>query len=736
MIRAGLMPTALVAVLLAAMAVKGELLSLPSRPDVPAAGRFDADRAAARLARVLGDQRAHPVDSAANDSVRARLITELHGLGLQPRVTDDFVCNGFVRGPTIGCARVRNVIASIGPPAGRHLLLNAHYDSTFAGPGAGDDGIGVATLLEVAALLRGRPLARPVTFLFNEGEETGLLGARAFLDRDPLAARVDALLNFEARGVTGPATMFETSRPNGRALAHFARAADRPLANSLTTDLYRLIPNYTDVSVFAALDWTILNFAVIGNETRYHSAGDDLAALDRRSLQHMGDQGLALALDFAGGESVEAGGEHLYADFLGRQLVTLPLMFGLILLAILLLYFTAEAWRRRALGRPAGAILLAVVGAAAVAFLGQLLIGFLGDGDYWRGYPLVTSLAVYASAIAAGLLVFSTAARAVGARRLRSAYWLVFVALGTAIALLAPGGAIYFLFPPLVAALAMAISRRRETAEKAGAWAAILLLYLTFAPALAMFEELMSNGPHWMFAPIGAAVLLPALIEAKPFIDRLPRGASLAAAGGLFAAAWAAVGLTPAYSRDRQQLFTIDYVWDEAAGRGRWAVNNDGRRVPFAAPWRRAELPHSPRRRWVAPAPALPVTAPRVELVGSRDLAGGRHLRIRLRSNGAESVTLLAPHEARLSRAGTAGAMLPFGRADSNDRFMLRCIGRSCDGAVIDLAVNREGPVALTVVGTRTGLPAAAGPLVRARPALARPQYSPDSTLTLATVRL
>ena len=97
-------------------------------------------------------------------------------------------------------------------------------------------------------------------------------------------------MNLEARGVTGPAIMFETSRPNGAAIALYRAAVSRPVANSLSTDLYGLIPNSTDVAVFDERPWTILNFAVIGNETRYHSAGDTLAALDRRSVQHMGEQ--------------------------------------------------------------------------------------------------------------------------------------------------------------------------------------------------------------------------------------------------------------------------------------------------------------------------------------------------------------------------------------------------------------------------------------------------------------
>ncbi len=111
---------------------------------------------------------------------------------------------------------------------------------------------------------------------------------------DPLSAEIDSLVNLEARGTTGPAMMFETSQPTGAAVRAFTRAVDRPYANSLATDFYRQLPNYTDVNSFSERGWLFLNLAMIGNETRYHSAGDSLAALDLRSLKHMGDQTLAL----------------------------------------------------------------------------------------------------------------------------------------------------------------------------------------------------------------------------------------------------------------------------------------------------------------------------------------------------------------------------------------------------------------------------------------------------------
>lgn len=227
--------------LLLALLFKSALLSLPD-PSPPAPGGFDTNRALARLQRILGPQVPHPVDSPANDAVRDRLLAEMRAVGLVPRVEDRFTCNGSAKGRTIACARVRNVVATIGPAEGKHLLLVSHYDSTPAGPGASDDGIGMAAMLETAFLLRKEKLARPVTFLINEGEETGLIGARAFLDGDPVAPRVDSLINLESRGVTGPAIMFETSRPNASAVAAFARSSARPVANSMTTDFYHLIP--------------------------------------------------------------------------------------------------------------------------------------------------------------------------------------------------------------------------------------------------------------------------------------------------------------------------------------------------------------------------------------------------------------------------------------------------------------------------------------------------------------
>jgi Peptidase family M28 len=725
----GLSWAAVALLLLAALGLKSVLLTLPTPPAIGQAGQFDATRAAARLARILGDQQPHYADSANSDAVRDRLAAEMRAAGLVPRITDDFACNNRATSRVISCARVRNLVATIGPEAGRQILLVAHYDSTPVGPGAADDGIGVATLLEIAANLRGRSLARPVSFLINEGEEVELLGARAFLTHDPLAGRVDTLINLEARGVNGPAIMFETSRPNGAAIALYRASAARPVANSLSTDLYGLIPNSTDVSVFNERPWTILNFAVIGNETRYHSAGDTLAALDPRSLQHMGDQVLAATEAAAAGPAPAASGERLYTDVVGRVLIVLPLMFGLVLLGVILLFFVVESGRRRALGRPLVAMAAALAGALALAFAGHFIVQFLRPGDYWRAFPWVTSLAVYASALAASTFALLRIAGGADQARLRAAFWLLFTALGAALCFVAPGAAIYFLLPPLAAALGMSGKRWFAWSEQVGAILAALLLYLTFGPALGLFEELMNGGPLWAFAPLAAAIMLPALIELRPLVAQARVPAILAAIG------WVAAGFTPAYSADKEQLFTIEYVWDDIAHSARFAVNNDGAPVPFAAPWVRTEMPYTTRRRWAAPAPALPIRPPAVTLVSQQPAPGGRRLTLRLAANGAETIALIAPADAALREAGNGAFVQRFGAGKASDKYYLRCGGRACDGATIDLVVGGSAPLDLIVVGTRSGLPPLAAPLVRARPALARPQYGPDAMIAIGHAR-
>lgn len=732
----------LFAAILGAMAATPLLTQPPPLRAENAQAGFDARLAKARLGFVIRDRQtgaqiAHPADSAAGDAVRARLVSLLRAMGLDPVVRDQFACNELFKQRGVSCARVRNVIAVLGPPTGKALLLNAHYDSTAVGPGAGDDGIGVATLLEVARQMKDRRLERPLILLFNEGEELGLVGARAFLS-DPLSSDIDSLINLEARGVRGPVNMFETSRPNAAAIALFSRAVKHPVANSLSTDVYRMMPNYTDVNSFSERGWLTLNLAPIGNETRYHSPGDDLAALDLATVQDMGDQTLALAEALAGGAPPATDANRIFMDLSGRALISLPLALGAIMLAVLLLAFAAMTLRRGRFMRSAAVVAGTLAGSAALAWAALAIVGAARHGMFWRAQPGWTHVATFALVLLAGTGLLASLGRSCSTRQLRTAYWLLFLGLGALVGLFAPGGIVFFLFPPLLALAGLAAARWWKPAEAVGAAAAILLLYFTWGAMLGLLEELLNGGPMWVFAPLGGLLIVPVLIEAKPLIDRIRPVSATAVAGALALIGWAAAAAAPAYSADRQQRFVIQHVTDARSGKAWWSVLNDGAPLPrHAGPgWTRGELPFSDRSRWLAPAPVdRAARAPSIAIVDQVRNGSERTLTIRLAANGNQDVQLIAPADARIRSAGAAGFVRPID-PDAEGKYYLSCSGRSCDGATLHLVIGKPGPVELLLLGSRASLPPSAAQVLAARPRFARPQYNPDANIAFTRVKL
>jgi Zn-dependent M28 family amino/carboxypeptidase len=59
------------------------------------------------------------------------------------------------------------------------VLFDAHYDSVASASGATDNGMGVATLLQMVEYLANNRPRRTAVFNINNGEEDGLHGAHA-----------------------------------------------------------------------------------------------------------------------------------------------------------------------------------------------------------------------------------------------------------------------------------------------------------------------------------------------------------------------------------------------------------------------------------------------------------------------------------------------------------------------------------------------------------------------------
>lgn len=167
------------------------------------------------------------------------------------------------------------------------VMVNAHFDSVSTGYGATDDGMGVITALQLIKYFTtpGNTPKKGVVALFNNGEEDGLYGAKAFLSH-PLASFVHTFLNLEGAGAGGRATLFRsTDTEVTRAYAK----AQHPFGTVISADGFALgfVRSETDYVVFRAEGFRGLDVAFWRPRARYHSDQDDAKHASKDSLWHM-----------------------------------------------------------------------------------------------------------------------------------------------------------------------------------------------------------------------------------------------------------------------------------------------------------------------------------------------------------------------------------------------------------------------------------------------------------------
>ena len=430
----------------------------PLGTDAPA-HEFSAERARSHLVELLGDEQPRTTGTPGNLAARERLVARLGELGYEAEVQSAPAFENHLRR-----LLVHNVVATLpGEDPSGVVLLNAHYDSVRWGPGASDDGVGVAVLLEVARMLKdGPPLKNTVVFLFDDGEEMGLCGARAFCRDHPLAAEVDVVLNFEARGTSGPAFMFETSADNGWLMEVFAQAVPQPATASTLTTIYETMPNDTNLTVYKENGLPGLNFAFIGDPQNYHEPEDDLAHVTMGSMQHHGDYALALVRAF-GNLDLKAApreGNDVFFDVFCRFLIRWPegvsLWFAIGLMAVVLLIARVVVRRGAAASLPLALCswLASLVLPVALCFGGVFVL-------QWAGFlkkNFVGNTAAYSTFYWGLSLVGFWLATRIGRSRTQAwslwiVSWSVYGLLAIVTAVMAPGTCYIFVFPLMVAGL-------------------------------------------------------------------------------------------------------------------------------------------------------------------------------------------------------------------------------------------------------------------------------------------
>lgn len=726
--------------LLLAFCFKGVVTAPPSITETLATTGFDTKTALGRLMRILGDERPHPVDSPANDLVRERILSEIKNLGYTPEVRDDFACRGSKRFGGMSCARVRNILFRAGPSGSGAALVAAHYDSVPAGPGAGDDGAGVAATLEIAARLVGRTLTKPVIFLLTDGEEVGLLGATSFVRKDPWAKDVAFAINMEARGTGGPAIMFQTSAPNGRDIGALTTKPVRTIANSMAADIYRTLPNDTDATEFLGKGYDVVNFAFINPVARYHTPLDSLAHLEHASVGHMGGAALAALEGYLAAKPSASGAEAhvIYSDVLGRFMLVLPVAagYGLLGFGLLAALFAYVRSGPKGAARALIAPLVAVVIAGAVGFGGLWLIDQMrAESQWWSATPMAGRLLVYSCGLLGALLALWLC-RGISAARVLAGAWIWVTGLFLGLSIVSPGSMILAAPAAGVAAIGFVwIGLKPQTKGFSVTFglASALVLLIFILPALDFAEVGLGFGLGWAFGALGALLMLCALVPVwRP--ETKMAGASLVTVlvvGG--ALGWTA--LAAAYSPEIPRSLNVQH-WHGGERDNAWVLGPGDEAAPDAmqviAPFKLASLKYSDSKLVHAPAP-VPSGAPvpaRIDILSESKTAAGRTIKLRVLAPGADEVVLSIPKEAQV-RTLIGGADGQAGEVtfDGTQGLGLRCVGRSCIQWDLEVTLGQT-PAPWTIHAILRGLGPEATPLVKARPPWASPVQGGDKRVT------
>lgn len=480
------------------------------------ADQFSCDRAMAHIRSIASQP--HPAGWTADTQARDYLVNQLEQMGLSVRVQKARIRPAIVWAPF-----AYNIIARLpGTHRGPALMLACHYDSVMRGPGACDDGLAVGALVEtMRALKAGPPLRNDVILLITDAEEWGMRGAEGFVDSDPVAREIGLVLNFDARGTDGPSIMFQTSDGNADMIGAFASTAPYPVATSFAGDVYRRMPNNTDFTIFSDAGMKGLNFAFIGNYAYYHTPGDNLEHLDRRTLAHTGSYALSLSRKFGNFDlsAIRAGPaapDDIYFTASRGLLIHYRQGWGIVLSAILLSLMTLAliVARRRhwiTTGGTLAAVVRLLIGTAIAAFVVWIAVRFVVARIGKLPTDQHRDAIEYAEIVSAILATVTTLCfmligrRRPAANNLAAAGLTIWALLAIPVSIFCPGGS-YLVFWPAIAALiafcAIAPNRLSPWAKLLIASAASVPLLFLMPPSIDLFLTALTYRGAYVIMPL------------------------------------------------------------------------------------------------------------------------------------------------------------------------------------------------------------------------------------------
>ncbi|WP_167957152.1 M28 family metallopeptidase [Anaerosporobacter faecicola] len=224
---------------------------------------------------------------------------------------------------------MNNIVVSFDAPNTEHaIVFVTHYDSRPDSTGASSAGLGSAAFLEAIRLMKEQEtLTNDIYFLFTDGKEIDLLGAKAFLEaHKELEGNVDVVLNFDAQGTDGTLMLYETSKGDYTIVKQYQQAVSRNSGFSFLADLCKLLPHETDFQVFSDAGFPSMNFSMLEGSYTYNRTADTPEHVNRGcAYEYM--HTLNELVDYYGSNHVhvtEKGQGAVFFNFLRDTILVLP----------------------------------------------------------------------------------------------------------------------------------------------------------------------------------------------------------------------------------------------------------------------------------------------------------------------------------------------------------------------------------------------------------------------------
>ena len=447
---------------------------------------------------------------------------------------------------------VRNILVTVPGESEVGMLLVAHYDSRgnikrygelAKSYGAGDDGYGVVTLLEVLRYVKTHQIQmkNSLYLLFTDAEEPSfdelrMIGSLLESRNEELMNKVNFVINVESRGMDGAVYMFETSVKNNKVMRLYRNSSDR-VSYSIAPAVYSIMTNYTDFTNFVEKGKQGINFSTLNNVEDYHVPSDKYENVNAATLQHYGSQILPMVTEYLSSSQYgdmhyfEGSHDMVFFNLFPGVFVSYSSVVSIVLAVICLLAFVAimvvsivvkkQEFNWKKLLIALGIVVAGIVISVAVGYLVSLVVARLGGypwsltnvrNEYSLLIMLGTFLALFVGFYFATkklfnkdnikyLLISATALQV-----------LLFVV--TAIAL--PGASFLFMIPALLGIAYYAIRTfvSKEIYSKVMTYVTLFVLMLIFAPLIVSLEYALTIGGLLALALLSyfpVTVLLPML---------------------------------------------------------------------------------------------------------------------------------------------------------------------------------------------------------------------------------